>query len=82
MGVRAVIDFISSLLPSKDAAEHICLTVSKLNLSLFQSFLFYIMFFEVDEGKPRNQKAESGVTDLGEGRRSSVEKQEDENGHL
>lgn len=47
-------------------------------MSLFQSFLFHIMFFEVEEGKPRNRKAKSGVTALGTERRSSIEKQEDE----
>jgi hypothetical protein len=36
------------------------------------------MFFEVEEGKPRNRKAKSGVTALGTERRSSIEKQEDE----
>lgn len=53
-------------------------SVSKLKSSFFQAFLFYIMFFEVDEENSRNRKAGSGVMNLETGRVSSIEKHKDQ----
>lgn len=72
------LDFIPSLHSSKAAIGHMYFSVSKLNSSFFQAFLFYIMFFEVDEENPRNRKARSGVMNLETGRISSIEKHKDQ----
>lgn len=71
------LDFIPILHSSKATIGHMYFSVSKLNSSFFQAFLFY-MFFEVDEEHPRNLKARSGVTNLETVRVSSIEKHKDQ----
>lgn len=48
------LDLIPHLRSFKAAIGHMYFSVSKLNSSLFQAFLFYVMFLEVNEENPRN----------------------------